>query len=244
MDSTGKDGLRKRAAAEDSRASAAAQVRCRCRPASFGLQTQLTSPACSVSSMQPETNTAFTPPSCSLLRKLSGTIAAWDAPLQQLLQGPAALIPPRPSMMARPALLFWAASTASEGALKAMEYLRPTAEAVMDVCRLVTLSLGTGRLLASQAPAALRLFAVTFPGQDASLNSTEMGTLLALQANNLQLCITLAASVGTLRLLAQQLVPARAVVPWLRELTPALQCTRPGELTDTFTLLTLCMLGG
>ncbi|KAL4440370.1 hypothetical protein ABPG75_003371 [Micractinium tetrahymenae] len=160
-----------------------------------------------------------------LLRRLAGAVVAWDAHLQQLLQGPAALIPRKPTRVAKPVLLFGAAGAAAMGSLDLARSLEPSAEAALDIFRPVALALGSGRLLASHMVEARHLYAATFPGSEAEPFKFSLSSMLALQVLILLSSLGLAFQAGTLSMLAQRFVPAHALVAWLDALVAALQTT-------------------
>ncbi|KAL4428075.1 hypothetical protein ABPG75_002164 [Micractinium tetrahymenae] len=158
-----------------------------------------------------------------LLRKLGGAVAAWDAPLQQqLLPGPAALVPRLPSEAARPAALFAAAGSAGVGVVQLADSLAAGGETALDICRPVALALGSGRLLASHVLEARRLHTASFPDLDTHTFSVSLGGLLALQVSFVRLSLGLAMEGGALRMVAQRLLPPCKLLAWLQALAAAL----------------------
>ncbi|KAL4439835.1 hypothetical protein ABPG75_002836 [Micractinium tetrahymenae] len=152
-----------------------------------------------------------------LLHRLGHALHAWDAPLQRLLHSPSALLDENFIGPGRSAGLFLAACTATDAAIMVFLSVANTGTDLFELGGCTSLLLGSGRLLAQHAPAALQLSA----GSKAI--NCWLSRCITLQSLCLGQFLLLAQGAGLLDSFTKRKAPPEELVDWLHAVAAMVQ---------------------
>ncbi len=152
-----------------------------------------------------------------LLCRLGRALQAWDAPLQRMLHSPSALLDSDGTGPGHAVCLFMASCAAIYAAQAMAPFLSCSGQDVLELGACSSLLLGSGRLIALHAPAALQLSA------DRPAATQWLGRCIAMQSLCLEAMRGLAGLTWVLHAFGRQMAPPEALVDWLRAVVGALQ---------------------